>query len=118
MLWVYNDVYREDQSNLDVGTPSVNLTFGLVPAGEVWVITQWMAVNEDTRTTNNTLLVSTPQMSYDAAAVHPDAPSHRTGTSVFVPVKALERVEIRFEGCTEHDIIHGFVTGYKVNVST
>jgi len=117
MLWGYHDTYREEQYDLDADTATITLTFSIVPADEIWVITQWVVVNEDTRTTNNTLKVSLPTASFDVASVHPDAPNHRTGTSVFVPLKTGERLEIRVEGCQQDDVIYGWVTGYKIDVS-
>lgn len=116
MLWEYSDTYREEQFDLDADASTITLTFGLVPADEVWVVTQWIAVNEDTRTTNNTLMVSTATASFDAASAHPDAANHRTGTSVFIPLKTNERVEMRIEGCQQDDEIHGWVSGYKIDV--
>lgn len=118
MLWGYDDTYREEQYDLDADTSTITLTFGLVPANEIWVITQWIAVNEDTRTTNNTLLIALPASYFDVASVHPDAANHRTGTSVFVVLKTGERVEMRIEGCQQDDVIRGWVSGYKIDANT
>lgn len=118
VLWGYNDTYREEEFDLDADASTITLTFSLVPEGELWVVTQWIAVNEDTRTTNNTLLVSSATASFDAASVHPDAANHRTGTLVFVPLKEGERVEMRIEGCQQDDVIYGWVSGYKMVVPT
>lgn len=112
----FNDVYQESESDDDVGTPTAELTFSLVPEGEVWVITQWVAVNEDTRTTNSILRIETPTAVFNCAARHPDVANHKVGTSVHVAIGYGQRVQVVFEGCSMGDVVRAWVSGYKMLV--
>jgi len=112
----FNDVYQEAEFDDDVGSPTTELTFSLVPEGEVWVITQWVAVNEDTRTTNNMLRVETPTAVFNCAARHPDVANHKVGTSVHVVIDFGQRVQVVFEGCSMGDVVRAWISGYKMMV--
>lgn len=114
----YKDVYQEEQQDTDVSTPTVILEFAEVPEGEVWVVTQWTAINEDTRTTINSLRIEMDTGFFYCAAVHPDVANHLVGTTTEVVIKEGQHMEVVFNGCAQSDVVRAWVAGYKMDVPT
>jgi len=112
----YKDVYQEYEYDLDASSAIIDLDFGQPPSGEVWVITQWGARNEDTRNTNTLLRIETLSDVFYVANAHPDAVNHLVGTSVYVLIKELQHLQIRFEGCSVNDVLRGWLAGFKMDV--
>lgn len=116
VVFGYNDVYQQYEYDLDTDAAIEVLTFDTVPAGEVWVITQWSARNEYTQNTNINLLIRTPGDYNIAASAQPPAINRVVGTSVKAILREGQYCQIEFEGCVNGDVLWGWVSGYKMVV--
>lgn len=115
-LFGFTNIYQEAQNDDDVSTSTAELTFATAPSDEIWVITQWGALNEDTRTTNNLIRIETETAIFNCASIHPDVANHLTAAVSHIIVGRGQHVQIMLEGCQEHDVVWGWVSGYKMEV--
>jgi hypothetical protein len=116
VIFGYNDVYQEYRYDLDASSGIIDLDFGQVPSGQIWIVLQWSARNEDTKNNNTLLRIETLADFFNVATAPPDFIDHLVGTSVHVVIQELQHLQIRFEGCNVNDVLRGWVSGYKMVV--
>ena len=114
MLWGYSDTYveREAEVDADVGTNTFN--FSTVPAGEVWVVTNFAFRNQD-----NVCSAIVMQL-YDGSTGYviryQGGPTGGVWDTydVNVILKAGYNLRCIFYGCTADDYIEASAVGYKM----
>lgn len=115
-LFGFNDVYQEYNAIASASSSTETLQYGEVPDDEVWVVTQWCATNEDTRATNIILRIGAATPLWNIDSYHPDVASHAIGGMVNAILGPGQRAYVRFEGCSQFDVLFASVAGYKMKI--
>lgn len=112
----YSDVYGEYFREDNVAAGSHDLTFGTVPAGEIWVVTNYIAY---CTTSNPSTISLVAYVGGTSMTVDVDA-----SPTAYVPLKLTGRLYLkeddyllaRFFGCALNDDIIASAAGYKMDI--
>lgn len=117
MVWGFSDNYFEYVAEFNAAPGGDSLTFSTVPAGEVWVVTQWAAVDVNTAIAGIGLQVKRPGGAWDLDPKVPGGAGVWVGGPVHVVLKAGDYISMGFGGTVAGDDLHGNVGGYKMAVA-
>ena len=107
-LWGYTDNYIEWQSNDYAQSIADSLDFAEVPAGQVWVVTQWSAVDVNTQCTSYILQLLRSAIGYALDTKKPTMANEYLGGPVHMVLKEGDAIRITFLGTYIGDDIHGY----------
>lgn len=115
LLFGYNDVYRDFDSDTNAGAGTILKTLAAVPTGEIWVLQHVVAYN-DTRGARILLRIKAGADRYDLK----DETSAGAGVRVIwdgeIVMYPAEQIEVAFLGTIAADDLYWGARGYKMVV--
>lgn len=116
VLWGYNDRIALEEHNFDTPAGVVYLVFDTVPANEVWVLTSITWVNTITNPSVSYAQVYDGVDEWNIYNVSLPGANVYKSITCHVVLKEDDRLRVGFNGCTLHDAVYAWATGYKMVV--
>jgi len=117
MVWGYSGRYSERKREEDVTADDHYLTFALVPAGEVWVVTSYTAFCTTANPSWMSLGVIQEAVELAVALQVPVVADTLLAMSATLVLKAGDRLRTTFLGCAAGDDLRSDACGYKMKVA-
>jgi len=117
-LFSYEAQYLESLAHNMPGAGNYNMDFGVVPVGELWVVTSIVGVNATAANTYTGLRVFDGASNYSLRVRVPIGAYDGINWSGHVYMVNPQHVRIRFEGCGAGDTLEGDAVGYKMTLET
>ena len=117
LTWGYTDVYIENVRTNDAVAGLNDLDGSLVPAGEVWVVTNVVLFNTDSATTIIDMQVWLSPDAVLVRRVRDAIANYSAEWAGQVYLKAGYRMRAEFSGCTLNDNLRANFLGYKMAVT-
>lgn len=114
-LFSIKDVYQERVVNLNTGAGNNNLAFTLVPAGEIWIVTNGAGLNLTSAISAIDFFTRVGGTDYRATRLLSPAIGQALNWAGHLYLAEGARVKFTFLGCNAGDTISAFVHGYKMS---
>lgn len=116
MLWGYAGKYDEREEAFNVAAGDVFMTFSIVPAGELWVVTTFSTHPDQSNCTHVYMGHAGQGINYWMNSK--GAPQAYDGVNVFCQMilGPTDHLRILYKGAALNDDFHAYATGYKMNL--